>query len=241
MPRALSSGQPMAWPSARLQEIKASQKLLQMARADCHMLGRPPKRHLLRHLRPASARNGFGLVDGKRNSFVPCHYDQTNPAISPDGGGGSIITWQDFETAITIYSHSGCRWGQCHLDRRRPGHLHSHEPSSYAVNNDRRRGRGHNFLVRLSHRQSRHLRPADESGGRALWTANGLAVCAERTLKVPHHHRRRRWGAMLAWYDDRNGGTYDLYSQRVDSTVRFSGLPMAWQYAKPRITNTRRP
>jgi len=56
--------------------------------------------------------------------------------------------------------------------------------------------------------------------GRALWTPNGIVVCAQDSVQgSPAIVSDRTGGAIVVWEDHRNGKNgYDLYAQRIDAT-----------------------
>jgi len=57
------------------------------------------------------------------------------------------------------------------------------------------------------------------NAGVMLWTLNGVAICtAADSQQQPQVVGDGSGGAIIAWYDYRNGGDYDIYAQRVNSS-----------------------
>jgi len=62
-----------------------------------------------------------------------------------------------------------------------------------------------------------------DASGTPVWTANGVALCnAVNYQYYPRAISDGAGGAIVAWYDHRNGGDYNIYIQRVDA----AGTPM---------------
>src|SRR5437870_2633928 len=58
-----------------------------------------------------------------------------------------------------------------------------------------------------------------DAAGVPLWTANGVALCvAADEQSYPEAIPDGAGGAIVAWHDYRNGGTADIYVQRIDAT-----------------------
>ncbi len=55
--------------------------------------------------------------------------------------------------------------------------------------------------------------------GALLWTADGVAVCTATNVQdSPSIVSDGAGGAIVAWRDNRGGGTYDIYAQRISAT-----------------------
>ena len=145
--------------------------------------------------------------------------DQLAPTVATDGAGGVIATWWDFRAGnYDIYaqrvSASGVpQWtangvAVCTAVNNQTSPVIVPDGANGAILawQDVRGGSTADIYAQ-------HLNPA----GAALWTANGVAVCtAAGDQLIPSITTDGAGGAIVAWYDARNG-SYDIYAQRVDA------------------------
>jgi hypothetical protein len=114
--------------------------------------------------------NSAGSTLWALNGVVICTAanNQTFPTIVSDGSSGAIITWIDYRTDTTI---------------------------------------AHIYAQRV------------DSSGDTLWTTNGVAICAAPNNQYyPTIASDSSGGAIITWYDERNGSTFNIYAQRINST-----------------------
>jgi hypothetical protein len=149
-----------------------------------------------------------------------------NPEIVADPSGGAIITWADFRSAAqwNIYAQrvdaSGRRiWKTDGVGvRSQPG-----TPDNAFNSRITTDGAGGAIIAWQDHRSGKWDIYAQriDSGGRLLWTTDGVAVRALPSSAGDANYPRLvpdgRGGAIVTWYDRRSGGKNDIYAQRVDS------------------------
>jgi len=144
---------------------------------------------------------------------------QNNPAITSDGSGGAIITWDTFVAnfryniyAIRVTSEGTLAWSTtvCNdpLEQQFPQICNDGSGGAIIIWSDARPGINNNDLY------AQHL----NSGGTALWAENGIVFCA--APKHPgeaHLVSDNLGGAIIVWADYRRRDFYrDIYAQRID-------------------------
>jgi len=117
----------------------------------------------------------FAQSPGNPVSIAGNH--QTNPAMTTDGSGGTIIVWQD-----------------------------------------NRNGKYEIYAQRMN------------GDGNALWSVNGVPVCAQDSNFKPMIVSDGSGGAIIAWQSYRGSATADIYAQRINSSGNImwnlNGLPV---------------
>jgi hypothetical protein len=81
--------------------------------------------------------------------------------------------------------------------------------------------------------------------GNVLWDVDGVPICSELdSQKYPEIISDGSGGAIIAWYDGRNGSDYDIYAQRISSDADIlwavGGTPVCTEsgdQAWPRLTS----
>ena len=158
---------------------------------------------------------------------------QSTPMMVSDNVGGVIVAWTDFRTGIAAHiyaqrlsSTGDLRWTAdgvaiCSAAVGQTSATVCGDDSSGAV---------------IAWKDSRNNVDQDiyvqrvDSSGAVLWTADGVAVCAvangQDQLGVAKDGNK---GAFLVWRDFRNGSSYNIYAQRVDSygTTRWTANGLA--------------
>jgi hypothetical protein len=144
---------------------------------------------------------------------------QNNPAITSDGSGGAIITWDTFVTnfrynifAIKVNSEGAIQWSTtvCNdpLEQQFPQICGDGSGGAIIIWSDARPGINNNDLY------AQHL----NSSGAALWATDGIVFCA--APKHPgeaHLVSDNLGGAIIVWADYRRRDFYrDIYAQRID-------------------------
>jgi hypothetical protein len=170
--------------------------------------------------------NAAGVVQWTENGVAICTAanSQFDPKLVSDGEGGAIITWYDSRNGDTnpdIYSQrisaagvvqwtangvaictaSNFQWQQVITIDGAGGAI-------IAWQDDRNGGTSLNFEI-YSQRIS--------AAGVVEWNANGVAICTAINNQLsPVITSDSTNGAIIAWYDYRNGTTNsDIYSQRI--------------------------
>lgn len=184
--------------------------------------------------------NAAGVAQWTDNGVAICtavNY-QSDPKLVSDGAGGAIITWYDSrngDTNLDIYSQrisaagavewtangvaictaSYFQWQQVITSDGNGGAI-------IAWQDDRNGGTSSNVEI-YSQRISKT--------GDVQWTANGVAICTALNNQLsPVITSDSTNGAIIAWYDYRNGTTNsDIYSQRINTagTVQWTANGVA--------------
>jgi hypothetical protein len=151
---------------------------------------------------------------------------QVDPAITTDGAGGAIVTWQDARRSVGIGSDADIyaqrvdgngvtRWAQngvgiCTADKHQisPAIVADGAGGAIILWSD---ARGGGPLVTYAQRVN--------ASGTPLWSPNGIAVCrgfgGQMNLSAVADGAG---GAIVAWQDGRGGAGFDIYAQRIDGT-----------------------
>lgn len=147
--------------------------------------------------------------------------DQGAPAITEDGLGGAIISWNDQRNGnLDIYaqridSSGNILWQAdgvpvaTQIRPQRDSRLtYDGQGGAIVVWQDSVNG---NWDIR-----AQRLSAAD---GSKVWPTDGAVVCGAFGFQLnPRVEPDWSGGATLVWQDRRNGADYDIYAQRVDST-----------------------
>jgi len=147
-------------------------------------------------------------------------YDQWCGGIVSDGTGGAIITWSDFRTGSDsgIYAQRITGIGSVVWTTNGvPVRVTTGYGDSPVLSSD---GAGGAIIAWEDSRGvygSIYAQRINSSGSR-LWTANGVAVSASDGLQwFLDIASDNAGGAVIAWSDCRNCGSWDIYAQRVNS------------------------
>ncbi len=172
--------------------------------------------------------------------------DQASPWITPDGSGGTVITWEDSRSgnndihAQRVDSGGAVQWSADGApvctgpgDQERPQGIPDGSGGAIITWQDDHSDNYDIYAQRV------------DSSGLAQWAAGGAAVCTAALSQFePRIAPDGSGGAIIAWYDYRNGSILgaDLYAQRVssDGVVQWAadGVPVciaAGAQAWPRI------
>jgi len=161
-----------------------------------------------------------GVVQWTANGVALCTAtnDQRNPTIAPDGSGGAVATWEDLRSgnadiyAQRVSAAGAVQWtangvALCTAtdDQYRPTIVSDGSGGAIITWMDGRNGTYDIYAQRVS------------AAGAAQWTSEGLALCTATSDQLtPTIASDGSGGAIVAWYDHRNG-TYDIYAQRVSA------------------------
>jgi hypothetical protein len=144
---------------------------------------------------------------------------QTDPVITSDGAGGAIVAWTDSRSGnddiyVQRLNASGAvQWtpdgvALCAATAFQYGPQIISDGAGGAIVtwNDNRGGYYDIYAQRVN------------ASGAAQWAANGVAICtAPQNQGYPTIAADGAGGAIIAWYDFRNGDN-DVYAQRVNAS-----------------------
>jgi len=159
------------------------------------------------------------------NGLVICGISnhKYNPRLVSDGAGGAIVVWQDTRTGFydvyaqrvnaagtPLWAANGI--GVCIAS----GHQYNPEVTSDGAGGaivtwyDARGADADIYVQRVN------------GSGTAQWAANGVALCAATDQQYyPTLDADGNGGAIVTWYDYRNGLDADIYAGRVDASGAF--------------------
>jgi hypothetical protein len=152
-------------------------------------------------------------------AVVTAPWQQTNPAIAPDGTGGAIIAWEDprgsnWHIYAQRLDHSGvAKWATdgvpvCTAAVAQSDPVVVSDDAGGAIISwrDVRSGGTWIYAQRVN------------GSGTAAWTTNGVALSGAGGVEVrPCIATDGASGAIVAWMDTRNGN-YDVYAQRIGAS-----------------------
>jgi hypothetical protein len=166
--------------------------------------------------------NALGISLWTPNGVAICTQDSNyNPAITYDGIGGAIITWQSYRGSATadiyaqrIDSNGVVQWtadgvALCVV---------VFDQNTITMVNDDNGGailtwRDYRSNIGLADIYAQRVSPT----GAMLWVANGVSVCNQAAEQgAPKLFSDGTGGAFITWSDFR-AGDYDIYTQRISA------------------------
>jgi len=166
--------------------------------------------------------NGAGGVQWAANGVAIsiAAANQIYPAILSDGSGGAIITWQDARSGnIDIYAQriDGDGVAQWTLNgvviTTAAG-----DQYAPAIASD---GSGGAIITWYDYRNGSNFDIYAQrviGSGLVQWTANGVAICLASDAQLsPTIVGDGSGGAIITWYDHRNGTNDDIFAQHINS------------------------
>jgi hypothetical protein len=144
------------------------------------------------------------------------------PELTSDGSGGAIITWPDYRSGtnsdiyaqridasgVTQWTADGVAICTVSYDQEGPKLISDGSGGAVITWNDRRSGTNSDIYAQRI-----------DASGVTQWTADGVAICTESSQQgAPKLTSDGSGGAIITWYDRRNGSNYDIYAQRVDAS-----------------------
>jgi hypothetical protein len=154
--------------------------------------------------------------------------DQFNVALTPDGQGGAIITWQDTRSgggdvyAQRVNSAGAPQWvgngipvSATTNNQQAPQIVPDGQGGAIIAWSDSRNGVS-NFDIYAQRINSAGAMPTGLS-----WVTNGVAICnAASEQYFPMLVPDGQGGAIISWFDYRNQATsgWDIYAQRIGAT-----------------------
>ena len=162
--------------------------------------------------------NASGAVQWTTDGVAICTVsgDQQVPAIVSDGAGGAIVTWQDNRAlSADIYAQRVNALGTVQWTANGvalctvPGDQYSPVIASDGANGA--------IVTWYDIRSWDIYAQRVNALGTVQWTANGVALCAAAgNQQYPTITADGAGGAVVTWYDSRNGNN-DIYAQTVDA------------------------
>ncbi len=168
--------------------------------------------------------NASGSVQWTTDGVAICTESgaQTNAKIVSDGSGGAIITWSDYRTAwqsdiyaqrvnasgVTQWTTNGVPICTASNNQYYQEIISDGSGGAIIVWQDERRGFSNPdiYAQRVN------------ASGVVQWTANGDSICtAPSNQHYPKLVSDGSGGAIITWYDERNGN-YDIYAQRINAS-----------------------
>lgn len=144
---------------------------------------------------------------------------QDRPAITGDGSGGAIITWEDSRNgnfdiyAQKINSNAEDQWATDGVAVCTQGSAQNY-PS---ITSDGSGGAIITWADGRNGKQDIYAQRIDPSGA-ALWTTNGLAVCTSSDYRYyPTITSDGSGGAIITWYSW-SGTSNDIYAQKINAS-----------------------
>src|SRR6267143_1224386 len=155
--------------------------------------------------------------------------NQTYPAITSDGSGGAIITWQDLRsgTSIDIYAQRINASGA--VQRTGDGVPISQAASNQSYSVITSDGSGGAIIAWQDSRSGTSYdiyAQRINASGVVQWTADGVPISiASNDQLYPAIASDGSGGAIITWQDLRSGTNYDIYAQRVNASgaVQWTG------------------
>jgi hypothetical protein len=149
--------------------------------------------------------------------------DQEDPQLIPDGASGAIVVWSDdrVDMGIDIYAQRILSDGTRLWDTSGEGVCHeAGDQSGPQIAPD---GLGGAFVTWKDERVSADggdiYAQRVDANGNMHWTDGGVPVCVQPGEQGdPQIASDGSGGALVTWFDKRNGGDYNIYAQRIDSS-----------------------
>jgi hypothetical protein len=144
---------------------------------------------------------------------------QSLPLAVSDGAGGVIVAWQDFRGGSTTDIYAQRVNSSGYIQWTADGVSVCTGKTGLALSQTIPDGSGGALIVWSDTRNATNdiFIQRINSSGTALWTANGVTVCAASASQVvPAVASDGAGGAIVAWRDSR-GGASDIYAQRLSA------------------------
>ncbi len=149
-------------------------------------------------------------------------YGQFNLTMASDGAGGAIISWSDGRNGIdsdvyaqrvnstgsTLWTNNGIAVSTATGSQSFPS-IVSDGSSGAIITWEDSRSNGSTYAIYAQR---------VNSTGSTLWTLNGVIICtAFNDQFIPVIASTGSGGALITWYGERDGVSYDIYAQSIDS------------------------
>ena len=174
--------------------------------------------------------NAAGVAQWTANGVLLCtavNY-QTDQAITSDGAGGAIVTWQDDRNVFVsdIYAQRVNASGALQWTAQGAAVCTAVSYQVYpTIVSDAAGGGVITWQDKRNGDWDIYAQAVNASGVQ-LWTANGVALCnAISSQASPMIASDGAGGAIVAWQDDRSAAGWDIYAQRVSDNGDPQWLP----------------
>jgi hypothetical protein len=145
--------------------------------------------------------------------------DQWFPRIISDGAGGAIVTWYEDRGgdiyAQRVNASGAAQWTADGLTICTATRFQGYP----RITAD---GAGGAIITWMDYRSGTNYdiyAQRVSASGAVQWVADGVPVCAAAGGQwYPEITSDGAGGAIVTWYDDRNGGRFDIYAQRVSAS-----------------------
>jgi len=172
--------------------------------------------------------NVLGDLLWTSNGVLVCNteFDQVDPAPTPDGSGGVIITWSDYRGAsgfTDVYAQR-IRWngGEAWKHNGVPVVQATNSQSSPQIVTDSAAGAIIAWQDRRNSTYDLVFAQRVDSNGTRLWPDNGQPVAVtEANQYYPRMAADGAGGAVLVWQDNRGGFNYDIFAQRMSGAGQY--------------------
>ncbi|MFZ5948692.1 MAG: T9SS type A sorting domain-containing protein [Stygiobacter sp.] len=167
--------------------------------------------------------NSNGMIQWTTNGVAICSSAsaQQEQTIVSDGLGGAIITWMDYRRgyadiyAQKINSNGLVQWTTNGIPICvATGNIYLWSPTIISD------GSGGAIITWYDNRNGNYdiyVQKIDSSG-KVQWTTNGVVICTAKDHQwSPTIISGGSGGAIITWYDNRNGN-YDIYAQKINSS-----------------------
>lgn len=137
------------------------------------------------------------------------------PTIAPDGAGGAIVTWYDYDIYAQRLNASGAvQWtadgvALCTASgpQTDPVIVPDGTEGAIVTWHDFRSGTDEVYAQRV------------DASGAVQWTTNGVTICAAiNDQGSPMIASDGAGGAIVTWHDYRSADNFEVYAQRVDTS-----------------------
>ena len=193
--------------------------------------------------------NAAGIPQWSTDGVAICtaSNDQDSPQLVSDGSGGAIITWVDNRNSNTdIYAQRVNSSGLVQWTTN--GVAICTVPAGQTLVQLVSDSAGGAITAWADYRNWSHddvYAQRVNSSGVVQWATDGVAICtATNTQDYPQLVSDGSGGAITTWRDVRNGSTFDIYAQRVNSSgvVQWAtdGVAMctaAYDQTSPQLTS----
>ncbi len=162
-----------------------------------------------------------------------------------DGAGGAIIAWYDFRDGVEQYDIYAQRVNASGVTQWTTNGVAitsaTYHQDSLCIVSD---GAGGAIIAW----QDKRAYPTDiyvqkvNASGVVQWTANGVAISTATSFQqLPQMVSDDAGGAIITWYDYRNGATADIYAQRINNSgvVQWTtdGVPVSLASNEQQLPN----
>jgi hypothetical protein len=154
------------------------------------------------------------------NAISTATGNQSFPQIASDGAGGAIITWTDFRSASTYDIYAQRINGAGAVQWTANGVVISTAIGDQTFPTIVSNGASGAIITWRDSRSVNYDIYAQRVNADSVvqWTPDGVAICTESHYQyTPTLVSDGAGGAIITWYDLRNGADYDIYARRINA------------------------